>query len=240
MNKLGNRIKELRNNSNLSLRALGLKVGIKDNTLSRYENEQRKIPANVETKLADFFNVSVPYLKGAYSKKQLAKIVQQEYKKGASGLKKMYTGKAFFIPVAYRWISTIENYLISIGTVPYNVPKENLFLADKQINNLDFWLKNLEPVFKQVSVRWLLEKPGLNANKEEVKEALSSAMLSITQKAAIVNNDITANYGKWDEQYFAKRMEYLRKHTFYETEFPDNNHKRPVTVPYYDFKRENI
>lgn len=59
-----NRIKELRQKNNLTLKELGQKVGMANNTLSQYETGKRQ--PNIETwqKLADYFNVSVPYLQG--------------------------------------------------------------------------------------------------------------------------------------------------------------------------------
>lgn len=74
MNKL-NRIKELRQKNNLTLKQLGQKLNMLDSTLSQYENEKRK-PKKEETwqKIADYFEVSVPYLKGlTLDAKQLAK-----------------------------------------------------------------------------------------------------------------------------------------------------------------------
>ena len=60
-----NKIKELRNKRGLTLVGLQEKVGIRDNTLSQYETGKRT-PKKMETwqKLADYFDVSVPYLMG--------------------------------------------------------------------------------------------------------------------------------------------------------------------------------
>lgn len=59
-----NRIKELREKNNLTLKGLGKKVGLADNTLSQYETGKRHPKFEVWQKLADFFGVSVPYLQG--------------------------------------------------------------------------------------------------------------------------------------------------------------------------------
>ena len=59
-----NRIKKLRIESGLTQMELAEKVGMANNTLSRYENEKRKPKEEVLQKLADFFDVSVPYLQG--------------------------------------------------------------------------------------------------------------------------------------------------------------------------------
>ena len=59
-----NRIKELRQKNNLTLRGLGQKVGMPNNTIRQYENEKREPKEPTWQALADFFNVSVSYLKG--------------------------------------------------------------------------------------------------------------------------------------------------------------------------------
>lgn len=59
-----NRIKKLRQKNNLTLRGLGQKVDLSKGAISRYENGVRKPKPETWQALADFFNVSVPYLKG--------------------------------------------------------------------------------------------------------------------------------------------------------------------------------
>lgn len=59
-----NRIKKLRENKKLTLVELSKKVQIPNNTLSQYENEKRKPKLETWQVLANFFNVSVEYLKG--------------------------------------------------------------------------------------------------------------------------------------------------------------------------------
>ena len=59
-----NRIKELRNKNNLTLRALGQKVNMSSSRLSQYETGKREPKLETWQKLADFFGVSVPYLQG--------------------------------------------------------------------------------------------------------------------------------------------------------------------------------
>lgn len=59
-----NRIKELRLKHNLTLRQLGKELDMYDSRISQYETGKRQ--PNIETwqKLADYFNVSIPYLQG--------------------------------------------------------------------------------------------------------------------------------------------------------------------------------
>ena len=57
-----NRLKELRNQRKLTLDDIEEKTGIKRGTYSNYENGKTEPKLEVWQKLADFFNVSVPYL----------------------------------------------------------------------------------------------------------------------------------------------------------------------------------
>lgn len=59
-----NRIKELRQKNHLTLKEVSQKVGMANNTLSRYETGKREPKLETWQKLADYFNVSVPYLQG--------------------------------------------------------------------------------------------------------------------------------------------------------------------------------
>lgn len=76
-----NRIKELRKSNGLTLVELSQKVGIPNNTISQYENEKREPKDPTWQALANFFNVSVDYLKGyGYSKDYIYKQLDDAYK----------------------------------------------------------------------------------------------------------------------------------------------------------------
>ena len=59
-----NRIKELRQNKGLSQSELAQKVGISNQAISHYETEKRHPKIEAWQKLADFFEVPIPYLQG--------------------------------------------------------------------------------------------------------------------------------------------------------------------------------
>lgn len=59
-----NRVKELRNENNLSLQDVVNKTGISKSTLSNYEHGRAQPKKENADILAKFFNVGVPYLKG--------------------------------------------------------------------------------------------------------------------------------------------------------------------------------
>ena len=59
-----NKIKELREKTGLSQEKLAEKLEVNLRTLQRWENNETAIRKKNAEKLADFFNVSVPYLLG--------------------------------------------------------------------------------------------------------------------------------------------------------------------------------
>lgn len=59
-----NRIKELRMDKGLSQNELAKKVGVSNQLISFYERGKRNPKIETWQKLADFFDVTVPYLQG--------------------------------------------------------------------------------------------------------------------------------------------------------------------------------
>ena len=64
------RLKDLREDADLSQTALGNAIGIPQRTYSYYENGQRMIPPEVLSHLADFYHTSVDYLLGRTDQKE--------------------------------------------------------------------------------------------------------------------------------------------------------------------------
>ena len=58
------RIKELREDNDLTQTKIGEKINIPQRTYSYYENGQRVIPPFILIKLSEYYNVSVDYLLG--------------------------------------------------------------------------------------------------------------------------------------------------------------------------------
>lgn len=73
-----NRIKQLRKAKGMSQTQLAKEVGIVKQLVSYYELEKRKPRSEMWQKLADFFNVSVPYLKGTDDKTIIKKISSED------------------------------------------------------------------------------------------------------------------------------------------------------------------
>ena len=64
------RIKELREDNDLTQRQLAEYLHIRQNTYSQYENGQRQIPIDALIAIAKFYNTSTDYILGLTSKKK--------------------------------------------------------------------------------------------------------------------------------------------------------------------------
>lgn len=73
-----NRIKELRKLNKISQKDLVSNLGITQQALSNYEKEKRIPDQPMWQALANFFNVSVPYLKGTDDKTVIKKISSED------------------------------------------------------------------------------------------------------------------------------------------------------------------
>ena len=230
-----NRIKQLRKDKNMTLVELGKQVGLPKGTLSRYENGSREPKEPTWQALANFFNVSVDYLKGAYSKEEIIKIVHDEYVKQ----RQSQDNKIYFLVVSTMNYYVIDNYLISVGAIPFDIKKEGFLVSDEQINNFNFWNQSLEYIFDDLTIKWLLEKPSLNASKEDVLKAVESAMNNIINQSSIevLNPWLESTSDLNDHRYYSKRLEFLNSHLFYDEEVMDDGHTE--LIPYIDFNKTN-
>lgn len=64
MNRLGERLKNLRENRGITQKFLAEKIGVKANTLSGYESGRREPDAETLRKMADYYEVTMDYLLG--------------------------------------------------------------------------------------------------------------------------------------------------------------------------------
>lgn len=58
------RLRDLREDNDITQNQIALMLNIKQNTYSQYENGKREVPINTLWKLADFYDVSIDYLVG--------------------------------------------------------------------------------------------------------------------------------------------------------------------------------
>ncbi len=64
------RIRALREDNDLTQEALGKILNVSQRTYSRYENDERAIPIEILSKLADFYKTSIDYLVGRTNQKE--------------------------------------------------------------------------------------------------------------------------------------------------------------------------
>ena len=64
------RIKDLRDDNNLTQAEIAAHLHIKQNTYSQYENEQRQLPLSCLILLAKFYKTSTDYILGLTDKKE--------------------------------------------------------------------------------------------------------------------------------------------------------------------------
>ena len=92
-----NRIKEIRQEKNLSQTDIAKALGVTRQAISLYEKGDREPKLETWQKLADFFGVSVPYLQGISDIKDLEPV--STFEKFFASLEKTPDGKSIKVPV---------------------------------------------------------------------------------------------------------------------------------------------
>lgn len=230
-----NNLQKLRKRSKLSQTDLAKMLGVTRQAISLYEQGKRQLKEKDIETLTKYFNVSKSYLLGAYSKKEIIKIVHDEYVRQ----RQSQDSRTFFLAVSSINYYVIDNYLISVGAIPFDIKKENFLVSDEQINDFNFWNKSLKYIFDDLTIKWLLEKPSLNASKEDVLKAVESAMNNIINQSSIevLNPWLESTNDLNDHHYYSKRLEFLNSHLFYDEEVMDDGHTE--LIPYIDFNKTN-
>ena len=156
-----NRIKELRKKNHLTLKDMGSKSNMLDSTLSQYENEKRTPNEATWQALADFFNVSVDYLKGyGYSKDYIYKLLDDAYKEPYV---KGYEIEPPFTNPVLSAKEEIEKYC------------EQNKISIPQDTDLDFWKTNFNFIFDDKSVNRLLTTKD-SYSDSDIKELIINAI----------------------------------------------------------------
>lgn len=132
-----------------------------DSTLSQYENEKRVPNESVWQALADFFNVSVDYLKGyGYSKDYIYKQLDDAYKEPYT---KDYEVEPPFTNPVLSAKEEIEKYC---EQNKISIPKDT---------DLDFWKTNFNFIFDDKSVNRLLTTKDRYSDSD-IKELIINAI----------------------------------------------------------------
>ena len=205
---MSNRLKELRKRNHLTLEELGHNVGMLNSTLSQYENGKRNPNSEILEKLANFFNVSVPYVLGAYSKKEILEVLKNSYISESKKTSLSYSMK--ISKISYN----VDLICIAKGLLPYDESSFNL-LSEKEINNIEFWNENFSFIFNSIAVKWLITKP-LDATKEDIVDALNDALSAELLK--LERDDKTQKDGKErvesPKELLKKRQDFINEHIF--------------------------
>lgn len=156
-----NRIKQLRKGKNMTLVELGEKVNLPKGTLSRYENGGREPKEITWQALADFFNVSVDYLKGyGYSKDYIYKQLDDAYKEP------YVKGYEVEPPFTSPFLSAKEEIEKYCEQNKISIPKDT---------DLDFWKTNFNFIFNDKSVNRLLTTKDKYSDND-IKELIINAI----------------------------------------------------------------
>ncbi len=164
---MNNRIKELRKLNKISQKDLVSNLGITQQALSNYEKEKRIPDQPTWQALADFFNVSVDYLKGyGYSKEHIYKCLDDAYKEPYV---KGYEVEPPFTNPVLSAKEEIEKYC---EQNKISIPKDT---------DLDFWKTNFNFIFKDKSVNRLLTTKDKYSDSD-IKELIINAIFWKTLK----------------------------------------------------------
>lgn len=165
---MNNRIKELRKLNKISQKDLVSNLGITQQALSNYEKEKRIPDQPTWQALADFFNVSVDYLKGyGYSKDYIYKLLDDAYKE-------LWIGKSNLLGVDLIPAFYIEKYC-----------KQNKISIPKD-TDLDFWKTNFNFIFNYKEIKRLLTTKD-SYTDDDIKEMVTLALFQKTTDKKFVS-----------------------------------------------------
>lgn len=208
-----NRIKELRQKNNLTLKELGEKLGMANNTVSQYETGKREPKLATWQKLANFFKVSVPYIQG----------IEPDYTVSTDDTKKVINqalNNSYFDKTNTWYIEGTRKAVINFS----EHDNLNLSKLDNSETNFLFWQNNFNFVFSYDAVIYYANRILDNNLKSKWHLYVSittcinkhDRLLHQTQKGKIFSEKYKA---KLEEQahnftydlYFAKTDEDINK-----------------------------
>lgn len=162
-----NRIKEVRKKKGLSLQQVADAVGVGNNTISRYETGKREPKLETWQALANFFDVTVPYLQGiddkpntGYSKDDIYRCLDAAYKEP------YVKGYEIEPPFTNSVLSAKEEIEKYCKQNKINIPQDT---------DLDFWKTNFNFIFDDKSVNRLLTTKD-SYSDSDIKELIINAI----------------------------------------------------------------
>ena len=162
-----NRIKEVRKKKGLSLQQVADAVGVGNNTISRYETGKREPKLETWQALANFFDVTVPYLQGIDDKPNTGYSKDYIYKQLDDAYKEDYL-------LTFELEPPFTSPFISARDEIKNYCKQNK-INIPQDTDLDFWKTNFNFIFKDKSVNRLLTTKDKYSDSD-IKELIINAI----------------------------------------------------------------
>ena len=162
-----NRIKEVRKKKGLSLQQVADAVGVGNNTISRYETGKREPKLETWQALANFFDVTVPYLQGIDDKPNTGYSKDYIYKQLDDAYKEDYL-------LTFELEPPFTSPFISARDEIKNYCKQNK-INIPQDTDLDFWKTNFNFIFKDKSVKRLLTTKDRYSD-DDIKEIIINAI----------------------------------------------------------------
>lgn len=171
-----NRIKELRQKNKLSQIELANKVHASNQAISAYESGTREPKQSMWQALAAYFNVSIPYLQGAYSSQEIKKVILGRMKANQ---------KSITSYVQNEPISKIEGIIVELAIIEA-VRKNVIVLIATNTYPLDFWVKSEHSQKEVNALKQLLKikaKSGefLKIFKRITRDAINQELLTDIQ-----------------------------------------------------------
>ncbi|MGI1819334.1 helix-turn-helix domain-containing protein [Lactobacillus johnsonii] len=167
-----NRIKQLRRENDLTLKKLSDKlkennIKISSDSLAKYERGEREPKIDKWQALADFFNVSVPYLQGIEDKRNNGYTKKYIYQRLDEAYKNLWIGKNSLFGVDLIPAFYIEKYC---KQNKINIPQDT---------DLKFWQNNFNFIFDYPEIKRLLTTKD-EYSDEDIKELISLALFQKT------------------------------------------------------------
>lgn len=198
-----NRLKELREKNNLTLRALGQKVNMSSSRLSQYETGKREPKLETWQKLADFFGVSVPYLQGI--EPDFTEVTEETKNIIVETLNEYYFGKVedYEMGTADSLKKSVDKYLklkkVLRRPSSFYSKKETEFKLNLRIKK--YWLKHFSFLLEFKSLIGHINKISFNS-KNERNVTLGEARWIIHGINKEIANTFKTEFGDYFEDVY--------------------------------------
>ena len=147
-----NRLKELRDKKRKSQGDLAKATGLTRQAISNYENNERNPNEKVWQKLADYFDVSVPYIKGEIDTEYVGKIIKTIYLVACNKKITIITKKECIRTEKDRTIAITELLLLLFKELNLDHKSESREIFEKDASLLGLTGDERIDYFKKVSV----------------------------------------------------------------------------------------